>query len=239
MNKTILSAILIISLLITGCAGEDTKESCSDDVMNQDETDIDCGGTCSPCADGKDCETDDDCANKCSTLNKICYTATTSTTQRKAQPKETELSEETQARVEEKLTHTTKYIISEHFVTLNKGDSHIFGLGVINAYAQDTKFRISIEFDKANDARSNTLIGVDEEVLIGWLDKTEFITTLAPDEKIVWPVKLTIGKEIGDGVPVDSNTYYNYNVRVYYGDVEVTTPNREYLGKQPMALRIR
>ena len=38
-------------------------ESCDDNLLNQDETDVDCGGMlCSPCAEGLDCLSDSDCA---------------------------------------------------------------------------------------------------------------------------------------------------------------------------------
>lgn len=37
--------------------------SCDDGILNQDETDIDCGGSCGPCADGLACFADIDCAS--------------------------------------------------------------------------------------------------------------------------------------------------------------------------------
>ncbi len=37
-------------------------ETCTDGIENQDETDVDCGGsTCDPCAEGKDCSLNRDC----------------------------------------------------------------------------------------------------------------------------------------------------------------------------------
>jgi hypothetical protein len=50
------------------------RGTCSDNIKNQDETDIDCGGSiCLPCPEGKTCLTDNDCINKCSPETKICY----------------------------------------------------------------------------------------------------------------------------------------------------------------------
>ncbi len=37
------------------------NETCSDGKKNQDETDLDCGGVCAACADGKGCLVADDC----------------------------------------------------------------------------------------------------------------------------------------------------------------------------------
>ena len=42
-------------------------ETCFDGIKNQDETDIDCGGSCPKCEDGKNCSTDTDC------LSGWCY----------------------------------------------------------------------------------------------------------------------------------------------------------------------
>lgn len=52
-----------------GTAGTAALATCADDIENQDETDIDCGGTkCSPCAPQKDCRVDADCVTGlCST----------------------------------------------------------------------------------------------------------------------------------------------------------------------------
>ena len=42
----------------------ETAPNCLDGMLNQDETDIDCGGTiCGGCGGGDDCVLDRDCAN--------------------------------------------------------------------------------------------------------------------------------------------------------------------------------
>lgn len=43
------------------------KETCDDGIKNQDETDIDCGGSCNPCADGMNCLSNSDC------ISNYCY----------------------------------------------------------------------------------------------------------------------------------------------------------------------
>jgi len=43
------------------------KPSCNDGIKNQDETDVDCGGSCSKCSTGRTCNTDSDC------LSNYCY----------------------------------------------------------------------------------------------------------------------------------------------------------------------
>lgn len=50
--------------------------ACSDGLKNQDETDVDCGGSCMPCAEGKACLISSDCASGwCdATESKLCCT---------------------------------------------------------------------------------------------------------------------------------------------------------------------
>ncbi|RME54579.1 hypothetical protein D6777_03315 [Candidatus Woesearchaeota archaeon] len=43
------------------CPEDCTPETCDDGIKNQDETDIDCGGSCEACDDEMDCSKDDDC----------------------------------------------------------------------------------------------------------------------------------------------------------------------------------
>ncbi|MFH0899548.1 MAG: hypothetical protein V2A73_02840 [Pseudomonadota bacterium] len=45
--------------------GSDAEPTCTDGSMNGDETDVDCGGDCPRCADGKDCQTPKDCSSNC------------------------------------------------------------------------------------------------------------------------------------------------------------------------------
>lgn len=44
-----------------------TEATCSDNVLNNGETDTDCGGSnCSPCREGKTCNIESDCYGTCS-----------------------------------------------------------------------------------------------------------------------------------------------------------------------------
>ena len=45
--------------------------SCTDGKKNQTETDVDCGGSCSPCAQAKACKADKDCITK-ACINGVC-----------------------------------------------------------------------------------------------------------------------------------------------------------------------
>lgn len=43
--------------------GGGTTASCSDGILNQDESDVDCGGSCGDCANGDSCSTNGDCSS--------------------------------------------------------------------------------------------------------------------------------------------------------------------------------
>ncbi|MBN2230332.1 MAG: putative metal-binding motif-containing protein, partial [Candidatus Thorarchaeota archaeon] len=50
--------------------------NCNDRIQNQDETDVDCGGSiCPRCRDGSKCLNDNDCFDKCDPERGICYTS--------------------------------------------------------------------------------------------------------------------------------------------------------------------
>lgn len=53
----------------------DTCPSCTDGIKNQDETDVDCGGSCSRCLDHKACQTGGDCISKNCSAG-VCVPAT-------------------------------------------------------------------------------------------------------------------------------------------------------------------
>ncbi len=44
-------------------AGTCAFPTCNDNVLNGQEVDVDCGGNCSKCADGKNCNAGGDCAS--------------------------------------------------------------------------------------------------------------------------------------------------------------------------------
>jgi len=48
--------------------------TCNDGTLNQDETDIDCGGVCGDCAVGNECDSDEDCSTGYCDTNNTCQT---------------------------------------------------------------------------------------------------------------------------------------------------------------------
>ncbi len=64
-ERALLWPALWLVLVACGCGGggSSPQETCSDGQQNQNETDVDCGGVCTPCANGLGCLTDSDCAS--------------------------------------------------------------------------------------------------------------------------------------------------------------------------------
>ena len=53
--------------LVIDTEGQSASPSCDDGARNGDETDVDCGGSCTPCAEGQSCSQDTDCqSGECS-----------------------------------------------------------------------------------------------------------------------------------------------------------------------------
>ena len=54
MKKILLSSFVIATLALTGCSKDDSPTpvaaTCNDGIQNGDETGVDCGGSCEPCA---------------------------------------------------------------------------------------------------------------------------------------------------------------------------------------------
>src|SRR5512143_2968008 len=60
-----------------GAGGTGGSSGCSDGAQNGDESAVDCGGSCPPCAAGKTCSTGSDCATTFCADGVCCDTACT------------------------------------------------------------------------------------------------------------------------------------------------------------------
>lgn len=59
------------------CSGGVCAPSCSDSMLDGDESDTDCGGSCTPCADGRRCARANDCQSAvCNAALKVCAVPT-------------------------------------------------------------------------------------------------------------------------------------------------------------------
>ncbi|HZS37827.1 MAG TPA: hypothetical protein VFF06_13410 [Polyangia bacterium] len=58
------------------CAAQQPAPSCTDLMRNGDETDVDCGGSCSPCAVDKSCLVGADCATGVCSTQHVCLAPT-------------------------------------------------------------------------------------------------------------------------------------------------------------------
>ncbi len=61
LRLSVSATVGLLALALAGCGGSGAGETCSDGARNQNETDVDCGGVCEPCAQGESCLVDGDC----------------------------------------------------------------------------------------------------------------------------------------------------------------------------------
>ena len=75
MTKPVLYVFLLVGASCSGDVASAPEPLCTDHVKDGNETDIDCGGSCGPCATGKRCVVGKDCADgNCQA--KLCIAAT-------------------------------------------------------------------------------------------------------------------------------------------------------------------
>ncbi len=76
--EAIVLGVFLVLATFLGCSAPtynaDKTQTCSDGTLSGDETDVDCGGSCSPCSVSKNCKKDTDCASS-TCIGDRCYDA--------------------------------------------------------------------------------------------------------------------------------------------------------------------
>jgi len=67
----------LMALVLSGCNVTVTTNSCDDLILNGNETDIDCGGSCAACGDGRHCLVNGDCQSGTCGTDNTCVTPPT------------------------------------------------------------------------------------------------------------------------------------------------------------------
>jgi hypothetical protein len=204
-------AIFTVIALIFGCASGNeatapvvqpvqvqpvvSAASCSDGILNQDETKIDCGGKCSPCA-----------------VPVETPPPTPTPTPPKTEEISYSISEDKLAQLKTKLTPTTKSVIypNAYLSGLSVGDSYVFPYGVTNTFTNNkpSDFKYEVQFLRAIDSSNNAIQGIDSKTILLWFSNNKFeVHTLANYQQVFFPVGVTVGKEIGPGVKTAPGKY--------------------------------
>ncbi|MGM5482697.1 MAG: hypothetical protein ACQESF_04505 [Nanobdellota archaeon] len=207
-----------------------TGVSCFDDIKNQEETDIDCGGNCKGCKEGKQCKKDSDClsgycesgvckAPSCQDGMKnqneegvdcggVCKPCSKESSQ---EDEEYTLSKEQKSNLDDKLTKgtTSEFLVNAHPAGLYVGETIVYAYGITNNDYKDTlNFSFSVEFVRARDT-TNSPISVNEKTILDWFSKNDFpVVELGSYEKKMIPVGITVGEYIAPGEETKKGSYY-------------------------------
>lgn len=235
---------MLLFLLLVACSSEQPednvsvqnesdmeKETCTDGIKNQDETDIDCGGVCEKCDTGKNCikyedcktgfcyenvckeptcddglknqdETGVDCGGECEPCQDQSVEETLEYT----------LTDEQKTKLNEKLTQGTKstFHVNAYPSGLEPGESYVFAHGITNTDLNSDKktFRYKIEFKKARDT-TNSPITVNESMVLDWFENNDFSDpVLGKYEQNIIPLGVTVGEYIASNKKTRTGIYY-------------------------------
>ena len=67
----------VFMLSLAGCNVTVVTASCSDGILNGNESDVDCGGSCAACGNGRRCDFNSDCASGVCSGAGLCSAGTT------------------------------------------------------------------------------------------------------------------------------------------------------------------
>jgi hypothetical protein len=251
-----LFVIFIVLLFVFGCTQKEpepvvtadpepepvqtVKMTCNDDIKNQGEEDIDCGGPCDACATCSDGvknqgEKDIDCGGPCD----ACPTCNDGIKNQAeieidcggpcvACKMNLVVTAEDKMALEDKMTPTTPamFLQGAYRDGLNVGESHVYTFAITNIEQLDKEFNIEIKFDEAIDLKSSQ-IEVNEDTILKWFDDNEFeVYNLEQYNPEYLPLGVVIGEETAPNRETKAGTYY-FNLRINSRDIGGNTW-REY-----------
>ncbi|MBI2146130.1 hypothetical protein HYU22_02210 [Candidatus Woesearchaeota archaeon] len=101
-------------------------------------------------------------------------------------------AEQTKAQLDERTNQELERLLVDqgqqvalplHTATIERGDSHVFGLGILNIGGVGNQFQVQVELDKAVNERQEVITAqVNREEVLNWLLFDEQTLTLAENE---------------------------------------------------------
>ncbi|MBN2458481.1 hypothetical protein JXB31_05110 [Candidatus Woesearchaeota archaeon] len=245
-----LFVMLAVLLLVTGCFSTDVKNvkenaqdsdknadaeralreavqaACSNGVMDQGETGIDCGGPCSPCPVQADADDDNGLSGEGDNDSDIDKDSNDSDSGTDILDSavdviiiQYEISSENLKLLKEKLTQGTQatFLTNSYPTGLEVGKSNVYAFGLTNMHLNPEEFSFTIEFSDAKDMKSNP-IPVDPETVLSWFDNNNLENVMLDRYAQAFiPVGVTVGDEVAPGIKTQSGNYY-FNLIVEYND---------------------
>ncbi len=242
MKSGYIFAILLVLMLVAACSTEVppvekppveqslAAATCHDNIMNQNETEVDCGGPCAPCQTCDDGiqnqgETGVDCGGPCAPCQ-TCDDGIQNQNETgidcggvcKPCPVEKfEIYSGDYMALKDKMKPNVPAVFLKPSLPtgLKIGESYVFALGITNTMENTETFLVNVDFQQARDFYSNP-IAVDKDTVLSWFDKNNWSEyKLAQYENVAVPVGVTVGEFISPGVPTKPGTYYFEAVITY------------------------
>ena len=152
------------------------------------------------------------------------------------QVKSTNIDADLVKTIDEQLTPSIKYVMPLSFRKMAYGDSFVFGLGVQNVNTYDMQYLVEAEFNRAYDKYTNTIDGIDEDMVNSWV-KTNFeVFELSKYGKKTISMVVEVGNMAPGKKPVAGA--YEFDVQVMSGKLSDALLNDEYGAKTKLTIKI-
>lgn len=236
--------ILPLFLMLFACAGtepvvqpEDVEPpkpdpTCHDGMLNQDEDQIDCGGSCKACASCEDGilnqgEEKIDCGGPCETACPTCFDKVKNQKEVEVdcggpcQPcqidYEIKADDATGLKTKLKPNVEATFLSNSYPSGLLIGESRVFAMGITNTMSIPYDFQFVVEFKEARDSKTNLIEDADSTTVMKWFSDNEWEGDYSLDkyEQAFIPVGVTVGEFMAAGKETQKGTYY-FSVDVTY-----------------------
>lgn len=125
------------------------------------------------------------------------------------------MTPETEKRLKDGLTSTTKYFMTENYRQLSAGQHYTFGIGFTNRFPEKDNFLVDVSFKRAYDKATNTIEGVDASDVAVWLTRNDYaVTPLQPNQQSFQSIVVDVGT-FPDGSEPQKGTY-EFDVDVFH-----------------------
>ena len=242
MRYIIISLILLLFACSTAVDVPESEDkpiaTCHDGILNMDEEQVDCGGSCNACASCTDGiknqgEIDIDCGGPCKDACPTCFDKIKNQGEvdidcgGPCQSCQTdyEIKADDANALKAKLKPNVKAaLLPVSYPTgLLIGQHKVFALGITNTYTETFDFMVDLKFKEAKNSKLNLIEDVDPETVLKWFDGNEFqdAYNLEKYGQVFIPIGVLVGENIAAGIETKPGTYY-FTVDVTYQKSQYT-----------------
>ncbi|MBI4151257.1 hypothetical protein HY492_03965 [Candidatus Woesearchaeota archaeon] len=146
------------------------------------------------------------------------------------------MTPETEKKLHDGLTSTTKYFVTESYAPLSSGQHYTFGIGFTNRFPEKDNFLVDVAFKRAYDKSTNTIDGVDASDVATWLSHNDYsVTPLQPNQQSFQTIVIE-ANNFADGRAPPKGTY-EFDVNIFH-QAQFPEVNQEYSGDLTLAIQV-